>query len=95
LALLRVGFTFRPVSRAERGLLHLGFTITPEQRETVRVGCLVSAALSVGLLRPGVTGHPGSVELGLSSLYVFIKRDRVSLFLCFRSYLSLTKNFIY
>jgi hypothetical protein len=38
-------------------------------------GGIVSAALSVGSLRPGVTGHPDSVELGLSSLYVVLERD--------------------
>jgi len=56
----------------------------PKWPQAIRVGCLVSVALSVGFLRPGITGHPCSLKLGLSSLYVFIKRDRVSLFLYLR-----------
>jgi len=50
------------VSGRQRGLLHRDFTLTTPKR-----GGIFSVALSVGLLRPGVTGRLGSVELGLSS----------------------------
>ncbi len=41
------------------------FSPLPVSKKT---GGIVSVALSVGSLRPGVTGRPDSMELGLSSL---------------------------
>ena len=64
LALLRAGFAHWSISELSRGLLHRDFTLTPDQVE----GGIVSVALSVGSLRPGVTGRPDSLEFGLSSL---------------------------
>ena len=83
LAVLLVGFTPAAVTRDRRGLLHLVFTIASDCLIGRRVGCLFSVALSVGSLRPGVTGHHGSLELGLSSLHLIMKRDRFLLFLNF------------
>ncbi len=63
LALLRAGFARCSISGDSRGLLHRDFTLT-----RLAAGGIVSVALSVGSLRPGVTGRLDSVELGLSSL---------------------------
>ena len=55
------------ITATGRGLLHHDFTLTRQLP-----GGIVSAALSVGSLRPGVTGRLDSVELGLSSLQILI-----------------------
>ena len=65
LALLRAGFTHHVHYWTQSWSLTPRFHPYPPM-----AGGIVSAALSVGSLRPGVTGRPDSPELGLSSLYV-------------------------
>lgn len=57
----RRGLPHTNITTRMRSLLHYDFTLTRLR------GRFVSAALSVGSLRPGVTGRRDSVELGLSS----------------------------